>query len=311
MSAQLELELPDGGSMKRRSASRRADAPIERHRPEEIMAVTLAALDETSTINLAAGAVRDFHDSMLRGNAVEAEKFLLLRRACAVRLNNGTCFGMSAENGGMWRLSRRLAAPDGQIPLRGQSGRFLLVTENCRYVVVQNDAADFYGFGIHALDYDRPFISPTGFRSMLPQPTAGLGLSTSEYAASLIATMIHSELKGRFVTIDSPPSNYWLNDAALQPGGWLQAALQQPPPPLPAIPEPTPRRSRQKPPRRQAADARPVRSADAPEILPPPPPSSDESEIPSLADWTVNLTLPSLLPATTVPGESEEELSLV
>lgn len=310
MSTQLELKLPDGGSKKRRSTSRRADAPIER-RPEEAMAVTLAALDEISTINLAAGAVRDFHDSMLRSNAVEAEKFLLLRRACAVRLNNGTCFGMSAEGGGMWRLSRRLAAPDGQIPLRGQNGRFLLVTENCRYVVIQNDAADFYGFGIYALDYDRPFISPTGFRSILPQPKAGLGLSTSEFAASLIAAMIHSELKGRFVTINSPVSDHWLNDPALQPGGWLHAALQQAPPPLP-MPEPVPRRPRQKPSRRQPlTSARPTRSADAPEILPPPLPSSEDSEIPGLADWTVNLTLPSLLLTPTAPSAEEEELSLV
>lgn len=308
MNAQLELGLADGGTKMRRPVRSRHDVPIERQRPEEVMAATLAALDEASTINLAAGAVRDFHDSMLRGDAVAAEKFLLLRRACAVRLNNGTCFGMSAENGGMWRLARRLAAPDGQIPLRGQKGRFLLVTENCRYIVAQDDAADFYGLGIYALDYDRPFISQTGFRSMLPKPTAGLGLSTSEFAASLIAATIQSELKGRLVTIPSPPPAYRLADAALHPGGWLHAALQQVPPPLPVIPDPAPRRARQRPLQRQRANARRlVRSANSPEILPPPLPSSGESEITSLADWTVNLTLPSLL----AQGQSDEELSLV
>lgn len=58
------------------------------------------------------------------------------------------------------------------------------------------------GFGAHAVDYDRPFLSETGYRSFLglhadPQP----GLTPATFTREVIASYVERELKEKQLSI--------------------------------------------------------------------------------------------------------------
>src|SRR5690606_16264225 len=92
----------------------------------------------------------------------------------ALRLNDGEP-GILAHEGAPGRvLTRETAAPSGTVPLWGQEGDFIITVGRMRVRIaldglfgIASSFAFWPGFAAHAVDYDRPFISQTDYRSFL------------------------------------------------------------------------------------------------------------------------------------------------
>jgi hypothetical protein len=93
----------------------------------------------------------------------------------AVKLNGGEFLGIcGGPDAPCCVLERATAAPPGQIPLWGQIGDYTININGMPVRIEQDgiygicgDSGMHLGFGAHAVDYQRPFISETGYRSFL------------------------------------------------------------------------------------------------------------------------------------------------
>jgi len=124
---------------------------------------------------------------------------------------NGYEAGILANDDAPGRVLDRLtAASRGMAPLWGQSGSFEVVYGKMR-VAVEMDGlfgigARFMvwpGFAAHALDWDKPFLSETGYRSFLGVGGAlEPGLTPCGFAERMIAAYVKKALKGKLVLIE-------------------------------------------------------------------------------------------------------------
>jgi len=140
----------------------------------------------------------------------------------AVRVNHGDPAILASRDAPGSVLAVRCAAKAGTIPLYGQQGRFTLEVGGSFtfgkfrwHSVVVRIALDgmfgigsllhsFPGFAAHAIDDNRPFISPSGFRSFLgPRFDPGsLGPRPDSFCRAVIRAYIEDELKGKLVRIE-------------------------------------------------------------------------------------------------------------
>ncbi|MDR5791691.1 hypothetical protein P9281_34660 [Caballeronia sp. LP003] len=109
------------------------------------------------------------HASVLAGDREDAEFCSRHYDRLLQTLNKGTNFGCRAGPNAVGpRLEQALAAPDGETPMWGQSGR-MFVSVNGMPCVVEVEGEYGIGgiahFSFHACAFDRPFISETGYRS--------------------------------------------------------------------------------------------------------------------------------------------------
>jgi hypothetical protein len=127
----------------------------------------------------------------------------------AVKLNGGTRFAMCVDDGGAASLERATREPDGQVPLWGQQGVFDIEVrcESGEACAVRVDFEGIYGtcfsgFSANAVDWDKPFISETGYRSFLGHSHAlAGGVSVQDYARRTIEAHIAGELKGKLLPV--------------------------------------------------------------------------------------------------------------
>ncbi|MEA2823004.1 MAG: hypothetical protein QOJ86_5008 [Bradyrhizobium sp.] len=179
------------------------------HREQALAAAHLPATFEEA-LPFYRALIERHHAAML---AAEWPTVLSLRNEAhrlAEKLNGfdpGICADDDAPG---CRLENETRAPDETIPLWGQAGTFELACQSMR-VRIEMDGlfgvgAHFMtwpGFGAHAVEWDKPFISETGYRSFL-----GLhgelceGQSTEAFAAAVIEAHVARTLKGRLVSID-------------------------------------------------------------------------------------------------------------
>jgi hypothetical protein len=165
--------------------------------------------------------------------------------AAAEKLNRGTRFGIATGEGAYAKLRRALAAVDGQEPMWGQPGRFIVTACGCRCVVTY-DGLFGWTFSVRAVDFGRPFISETGFRSLKGWSCdARTGESIAqrvirEIEAAMSRDMNGKPCKPKLVKLgwfiwkgdQKIPQHVGpnLEDPAWQPGGWLHEAAKNPPP---------------------------------------------------------------------------------
>ena len=183
----------------------------------------------------------------------------------AIKMNGGTNHGMATENGSLTRLEKALTV-EGTVPRWGTPGRFIVQACGCPCLVKYEGVfANWSGFEVAAVYYDRPFISDTGYVSLQERPEElreswGTGGSAK---GKTVDRWIIDELEqpqqwanGRYqknpkmrplvamkeqrvwerggngftLRMPTPPQD----DPAWQPGGWIHQWLQDnPPPPLP------------------------------------------------------------------------------
>lgn len=149
------------------------------------------------------------HDAMLAGDGEAVRHLRDEAHLLAEKLNNFEPGILADENAPGIVLDHLTRAPDGAVPLWGQSG-FFEVTCNGMRVAIDMDGIfgigashmAWLGFAAHAADLDKPFLSETGYRSFLGcggalQP----GFTPATFAAEIIAAYVRHELKGRLVAI--------------------------------------------------------------------------------------------------------------
>ena len=151
------------------------------------------------------------HAAMIAG---DVDKTMAIREEAqdlAVKLNGGTLMGIcGAPDAPACVLERDTAAPPGTVPLWGQEGDFTIDFRGIPVRIEQDGifgiGAGFgphLGFGAHAVDYQRPFISETGYRSFLGiHGDMPVGMTPDVLAGEAIKAYVDKECKGKLRKID-------------------------------------------------------------------------------------------------------------
>jgi len=114
-----------------------------------------------------------YHASVLASDIAGTRRINEEAHDLAANLNGGTRFGIIAKDDSPGCvLERETAAPTGEVPLYGQLGEFILDVAEIPIRIEMDGifgvGATFMGlpgFSAHAVDYDKPFISETGYRN--------------------------------------------------------------------------------------------------------------------------------------------------
>jgi len=101
------------------------------------------------------------------------------------KLNGNTFFGSRAsDDAPAGIIERHCAAAPGVAPKWGQRGEFLLTVAGMRAVVVVGESMrNHASMAFHAIDVDRPFLSPTGYQSHFINPQPGKTIAEVAEAA--------------------------------------------------------------------------------------------------------------------------------
>ena len=114
-----------------------------------------------------------YHAAVLACDMDEAARIGNEAHDLAANLNGGTRFGILAQDDSPGSvLERQTAAPQGEVPLYGQLGEFFIDLAGIPIRIEMDGifgvGASFMGlpgFAAHAVDYDKPFLSETGYRN--------------------------------------------------------------------------------------------------------------------------------------------------
>lgn len=199
--------------------------PLE-ERPEFITAMTALPVDPAELEQTAAGVRQLYHAAMLAGDVQALDDADLVYRACVVKLNGGTHFG-SADI--QKALETKFAAVAGRVPEWGQAGEFLLDVEGMRLVVKMcpDSLSNHCGAELNAVDYDKLFLSPTGYRHQYMRPTQHLGRTVDQAVRAEVMQLLAGEGKATAITREFDPKSRkawpWLADAlaGVRPDGQL------------------------------------------------------------------------------------------
>lgn len=194
--------------------------PFE-ERPEIIEAMAALPIGPTQVEEVAADALRLYHDAVIAGAVADLERAKLTYTACVMALNGGTRFGSATIND---ELMAKHAAPAGQVPRWGQVGQFLLELDGMRIAVEAGPGAldGMYGFDLNAVDMDKPFLSSTGFRHHFMSPARCLGQTVDQALRAEVRECIAQEKNWRPVAIDAA----WLPPGGREVPAWLAPALE-------------------------------------------------------------------------------------
>lgn len=147
--------------------------------------------------------------AMLAADADETTRLHDESHRLARKLNNGDTGILAHEDAPGYVLARKTAAASGTVPLWGQTGDFIITVGTMRVRIeiegmfgIGSLFVFWSGFSAHAVDFDQPFLSPTGYRSFLglqadPQP----GLTPDTFAHKVIAAYVERELKDKLIDI--------------------------------------------------------------------------------------------------------------
>lgn len=152
--------------------------PLE-ERPEFIAAMAALPSDPAELEVRAERVLQLYHDAMLAADVQALDDAHLVHQACVVKLNGGTSHGCASVQDA---LAAKFAAPAGQVPKWGQAGEFLLEVDGIRMVVKMDvrNLANHCGAELHAVDFDKPFISRTGYRHQYMRPAQHVGRTVDQ-----------------------------------------------------------------------------------------------------------------------------------
>ena len=157
------------------------------------------------------GLLHRHHAAMMAGDIDAAMKIRDEAQDLAVKLNGGELMGICAgPDSPGHRLERETAAPDGTVPLWGQTGNFVIEVNGMKIRIEQDglfgigsSMSSAPGFAAHAVDYDKPFLSETGFRSFIgSRPEIVPGMTPDVMAREMIQAYLTCECKGKPKRID-------------------------------------------------------------------------------------------------------------
>ena len=166
--------------------------------------------DRDSAISFFGRLIEAHHAAMLAADVAEAMRLREEAHHLAVKLNGGEGGICAHDDAPAYVLARATAAPPGAVPRWGQTGTFTITAADVRVRIelegifgIGSSVGFWPGFAAHAVEVDRPFLSPPGSRSFLgihaePVP----GLTPPDFAGRCIAAHFASELRGRLVRIE-------------------------------------------------------------------------------------------------------------
>jgi hypothetical protein len=152
---------------------------------------------------------RQHHAAMM---AADIEKAIALREDAhllAEKLNGFEPGIIADEDAPGCVLERTAAAPAGTVPLWGQNGTFEITVGGMRVYIEMDGmfgigatSMTWPGFSAHAVEWDKPFLSETGYRSFI-----GLcgelraGETPHAFACRIVAAHVAGGLKGKLCAI--------------------------------------------------------------------------------------------------------------
>lgn len=150
------------------------------------------------------------HAAMLAGEAKAVRGLREEAHQLARKLNHYEPGILANDDAPGCVLDRMTRAPDGTVPLWGQSGSFIITSAGMQVRIEMDGVfglawhSSWLGFSAHAVDWDAPFLSETGYRSFLGvggalQP----GHPPDAFAAMIINAHLRGELKGKLRKIES------------------------------------------------------------------------------------------------------------
>lgn len=153
--------------------------------------------------------IKRHHAAMLAGNA---ETSLQLREEAhdlALRLNNGEPGILARPDAPGCMLEQLTAADDGIVPLWGQTGSFIIEVQGMTVRInmdgifgIGSQYSSWMNFSAHAVDWNKPFLSETGYRSFMGvQAELVPGLTPDTFASKVINAHVQKGLKGRLRAI--------------------------------------------------------------------------------------------------------------
>jgi hypothetical protein len=146
------------------------------------------------------------HAAMLVGNVPAAMAIREEAHDLAVKVNGGKLLGISGgPDAPVHVLERATAAPAGTVPMWGQTGEFTINVGQMPVLIKQDGMFGigashmlWPGFGAHAVDYQKPFLSETGYRSFIGCHADMVpGTTPDAFAQEIIQAYVASECKGK------------------------------------------------------------------------------------------------------------------
>ena len=145
---------------------------------EKIAAEAAASMPDepAELLNLALESVSEFHAGVMVSDQNKIVTAAIRYEAVIWKMNGGKFFGCFADEEAAGKIvQRHCEAPLGQVPLWGQSGKFLIEVEGIRAAVeFRFWTAQRAHFSFHVVDLDRLFISETGYRSHFEEVYNGM-----------------------------------------------------------------------------------------------------------------------------------------
>ncbi|NDW06492.1 hypothetical protein GTK09_18895 [Jiella sp. 40Bstr34] len=149
------------------------------------------------------------HAAMLTADIDEALRLRGEAHRLAEKLNGGERGILAGPEAPGCRLERLTTAETGAVPLWGQTGSFVIETNGIRARIEMHGLfgigagfSTWLGFAAQAVDWDKPFISQTGYRSFMGfQAEPAPGLTPETFAAKVVAAHVEQALKGKPVPI--------------------------------------------------------------------------------------------------------------
>lgn len=144
--------------------------------------------------------------------AADAETIMKLRdeaHQLALRLNKGEPGILAGPDAPGCKLAQATLAEPETVPLWGQGGSFVIEAAHMR-VRIELDGvfgigalySPWMNFSANAADWDKPFLSETGYRSFLGVHAELVpGMTPDRFAAEVIGAHVRKNLKGRLVQI--------------------------------------------------------------------------------------------------------------
>jgi hypothetical protein len=150
------------------------------------------------------------HAAMLAGDVPAAMKLREEAHELAVKVNGGGAGICAGPDAPAYVLERATAAPAGTVPMWGQTGEFTINVGNMPVRIEQDGIfgvgashMTWPGFAARAVDYQKPFLSDTGYRSfvgchadMVP------GTTPDVLAREMIQAYVAHECKGKLRKIE-------------------------------------------------------------------------------------------------------------
>lgn len=149
------------------------------------------------------------HAAMFAAEMEESMRLHEEAHKLALRLNGGEPGIIANEDAPGCVLERETAAEPGTVPLWGQTGDFIITVDDMTVRIelegmfgIGSGFSFWPGFAAHAVDYDWPFLSETGYRSFLgihaePQPD----LTPDSLTRNVISAYVERELKEKLLAI--------------------------------------------------------------------------------------------------------------